>query len=186
MAKRGKAATPSQRAALEAGRKKRDEVVAKRREEAREAGMTKSTERWAKLLSGTITVADLDDEEIRRMRVRGKDGGFSGKGRSMPSSIAQAFHQEAIKRANDRIRTAAPEAVQALLDIGRNPDVKEGDRVRALMYVVDRALGKTPETVNIKSDDPWATTLAAGGTIRDARDLASLAGDVVPSDLDEA
>jgi hypothetical protein len=166
---------------LEKGRKSKDA----QRKKAKKEGRPKAGDRWAKLLDGTLTVKDLDDQEVAKMRVRGADGGFTGKGRAIPSHLAQAFHQEAISRANDKLRTAAPEAVQALLDIGRDPDVKEGDRVRALMYVVDRALGKTPETVNIKSDDPWADLIRNGGTVRDARDLAALADEVVPSDLDE-
>jgi hypothetical protein len=86
----------------------------------------------------------------------------------LPSHLAQAFHSEAIKRANDRIRTAAPEAVKALLEIGTNPDVKDSDRLKALMYVIDRGLGKTPEVVRIEGESGFDKMLAdAVGLDRD-------------------
>ena len=124
------------------------------------------------LLDGSLTVRDLDDEEITRMALRGADGAVgSGKRRAIPSHLAQQFHQEAIRRSNDKLRSAAPEAVQALIDIGKNPAVKESDRVRALMYVVDRALGKTPETVNVKTVDKFGDLLDEAGSLVEDRDL---------------
>ena len=141
-----------------------------RAQEARANGRMSGKERWARLLDGTLTVRDLDDEEITRMKVRAKDGSFN-KGRVLPSHIAQQFHHEAIRRSNDKLRSAAPEAVQALIDIGKNPAVKESDRVRALMYVVDRALGKTPENVVLKSEDKFADLLDDAASLLDDRDL---------------
>jgi plasmid stability protein len=169
---RERAASASQRSAgqknLAKGRKAKEEQM----ERAREQGAPKAGERWAMLLSGQLTVRDLDDEEIRKMRVRGADGGFGGKRRAVPSNLIQAFQAESIRRSNDKLRTAAPEAVQALIDIGKDPSVREGDRIRALQYVVDRALGKTPETVHVKNDDPWSN-LGAEAFVED-RDLDDL------------
>lgn len=181
MAKRETAASQTRRATdkqkaagaqnLAKGRQKK----AKAREEAKTKGKPTATERWAQLVDGQLTVAELDDEELRRMKVRSLDGTFNGPRPSrMPSHLAQAFHQEAIKRANDKLRTAAPEAVQALLDIGRDPDVKESDRVRALMYVVDRSLGKTPETVRIEGQSKFDRMLSEALDLD--RDLADDAG----------
>jgi plasmid stability protein len=173
MAKRESAASASQRAAgrknLQAGRAAKAEQTKR----AKDEGRPRAKERWAMLLSGTLSVRDLDDDEIKKMRVRGADGGFSGKRQAIPSHLAQQFHAESIRRSNDRLRTAAPEAVQALIDIGKDPSVKEGDRIRALQYVVDRALGKTPETVHLKTDDRWGTLKDT--SITDDRDLADLA-----------
>ena len=146
------------------------------RRKARAEGRPRAKERWAQLLDGTLTVQELDDDEIKNMRPRGADGGFTGRGRKMPSHLAQQFQQEAIKRAQDRFRNAAPEAVKALIEIGTDPDVREGDRIRALMYVVDRALGKTPETIRVEGADRWSSLLDAAGGVGDVdRDLADLA-----------
>ena len=141
-----------------------------KRKQAEAEGRETGTQRWARLLDGSLTVRELDDEEITRMKVRAKDGSFN-KGRVLPSHIAQQFHHEAIRRSNDKLRSAAPEAVQALIDIGKNPAVKESDRVRALMYVVDRALGKTPENVVLKSEDKFADLLDDAASLLDDRDL---------------
>jgi hypothetical protein len=108
------------------------------------------TTRWRKLLDGQLTVKDLTDEEIARNRVHGKGGNFSGPAPRLPSHLVQAFQQEGLRRANDKFRTAVPEAVKLLIEIGRDPEVKESDRIRALQYVIDRALGKTAETVRIE------------------------------------
>lgn len=121
-----------------------------RRAAAKEAGLPTAGEVWAKLLDGTMTVKELDDAEIAHMRPRNKDGGFTGKTRRVPSHLQQAFQQEALTRAQNKFRTAVPEAVAELIQIGRDPDVANNDRIRALTYVIDRALGKTAETVRIE------------------------------------
>lgn len=175
MPKRGEPATPAQRSALRRGQEKRKKAFAS----ASEAEDTQK-QRWAKLLDGTLTVQDLTDEEITRMRVHGKGGQFSGRAQPLPSHLSQAFHREAIRRANDKLRTAAPEAVQALLDIGADPEVKEADRIRALMYIVDRALGKTPETIRVEGASAFDTML--GEAVGVARDLDVVPGEVVSED----
>jgi hypothetical protein len=159
-------------AAKQAGRKNLEVGRAakqKAREEARAAGAMPAGERWAMLLDGSLLVSDLDDEEIKRKRVRGAAGGFDGRAPSMPSHLVQQFHSESIKRAQDRIHTAVPEAVDALLEIIADPEGKDGDKVRALMYLIDRGLGKTPETVHIKTNDPWGDML--GDSLEEDRSL---------------
>lgn len=153
--------TAAQRAAasenLAKGRKKKIE----QREQAKKQGRMTAGERWAALLDGSLTVRDLDNQEIARMQVRGAGGGFDGKRRTyMPSHLAEQFHKESIRRANEMIRTAAPTAIKALLEIGTDPDVKESDRVRALMYVADRALGKTPDVLRVEEGSKYDAMLA--------------------------
>lgn len=168
------------RANLEKGRKQRQE----KRDAAKTDPKPSARTRWRQLLDGTLTVKQLDDEEITRMRVKGVDGTFNGPPPAkMPSHLAQAFHQEAIRRANDKIRTAAPEAVQALLDIGRDPDVKEGDRIRALMYVIDRGLGKTPDVIRVEGESKFDQMLS--DAIGLDRDMADAAGEAGNSDVSE-
>lgn len=160
--------TPAQTAALAAGRAAKKQ----KREQAKKEGRMTAQQRWAMLLDGTLTVKDLDDEEVSRMKVKGKDGCFSGtKTRTMPSHLVSAWQREAVKRANDKLRTAAPEAVQTLLDIGNNPEAKDTDRIRALMYLVDRSLGKVPETLRIEGESKFDAMLAESvGLERDSID----------------
>lgn len=158
MAEREKAAASSQRSrhtkkAAEAGRAnlaKGRAAKDKARAEARARGQESASERWKKLLSGTLTVQDLDDEELAKMRVRGRDGGFSGSRKAIPSHLAQQMQQEAIKRANDQFRLAAPAAVKRLLEIASDEDTKDTDAIRALQIVLERALGKTPEVIRVE------------------------------------
>lgn len=167
------------RANLAKGRAKKAEETRK----AREQGTPRAGERWARLLDGSLSIEDLDDDEIKNMRVRGADGGFSGKRRPLPSHIAQAFHRESIRRANERFRTAAPEAVKALIEIGTDPEVNESARIRALMFVVERSLGKMPETVRVEGMSAFdRLTAEAVGLDRDMADLAGRLGD---KDVDE-
>ena len=121
--------------------------------------MPKAKERWASLLAGDLKVEDLDDEEIRRMRVRGADGGFAGRRPNLPTHIAQAMTNEAIRRAQEKFRNAAPRAVEQLIEIANDPDVKPGDRIRALTLVLERSLGKVPDTVRVEAADAWGKML---------------------------
>lgn len=158
MAERGKSAgrtkrstrqTPAElsagRANLAKGRAAREE----KRRQGREQGRPTASERWGMLLSGQITVKDLDDEELRAMAVRGKDGVINKRRNMIPSHIAQAMRQEAIQRANDMVRAAAPAAMKRLLEIAADPDTKDSDAIKALSIVLERSLGKTPQEIKV-------------------------------------
>lgn len=133
-------------------------IKQKEEQAAREAAgeiLTTAGERWAKLLDGTMSVQELDEEELSRMQVRSKDGSFAGRPRAVPSHLAQAMQKEAIKRATEMFRQAAPKAVKRLLEIADDPDTKESDAIRALDIVLNRGLGKMPETVLVEEKSKW-------------------------------
>lgn len=146
----GKKQTPAQKSAGEANLAKGRKAKQEQARAAREAGLPTGGERWAMLLSGQITVKDLDDQEIKRMKVRGQDGTFSGRRRAIPSNLILAFQREQVERANNEVRSMAIGAVKELYKMGTDVDVGEAARVRALTYLADRALGKTPETMRIE------------------------------------
>lgn len=156
MPKRGRAPTPAQRAALDAGQKKRREQIAA----AKERGQMTAKERWAMLLSGQLTVKDLDDKEVEKMRVRGADGGFAGTRRAVPSHLIQQFQHEQMVRFNDRLRKALPVTAKVLLEILVDPEAKHADRLRAAQMLQDRILGKAPETVRITGGTEWDALFA--------------------------
>lgn len=169
MAKRESAATASQRQRkptkkqIEAGKANMAKGRADRKKKtdaARAAGVPRAGERWAALLSGQITVADLDEEELAKMRVRGADGGFTGRRPALPSHIAAAMQAESLKRAVDLFREAAPKAVKGLIEIANDPDVKPADRIRAYQLVMERSLGKVPDTVRVEAADSWGSLIA--------------------------
>jgi hypothetical protein len=181
MPRKGERATPAQRSALAAGQAKRKKALDNADPDAPDI-----KDRWRKLLSGTITVEDLDDEEVARMKVRGKGGQFNGKGKRLPSHLISAFHQEQIKRAKSSLTKDLKKAAEVLGQILDDPEAKHADKIKAAAILLDRGLGKTPETVNIKTVDPWADTLAEGAEVRDLRDLGDLAAEVQRLADDEA
>lgn len=155
--RRTKGATPAQKAAgranLAKGRKKREELL------TTDVDAPKAKERWSMLLSGTITVRDLDDDEIEKMRVKGKGGTFSGRAPAIPSHLAQEFHREAIRRAKQKINLATPKVTQALLKMAEDSDVKDSDRIKILMYLMDRQLGKAPEVIHVAGESDFDAML---------------------------
>ena len=153
------------RANVAKGRQKRAEALSKADPE--EAPGT----RWSRLLDGTLTVKDLDDDEIQRMRVKGKGGLFNGRPKPIPSHLAQQFRQEAIRRAKEKINLATPKVTAALLKMADDPDVKDSDRIKILMYLMDRQLGKTPDVIHVEGESDFDAMLRkAVGLDRDLAD----------------
>lgn len=167
MPKRGERATPSQRAALERGQRKRAEALAKGDGDG-------ANKRWRMLLDGTLSVQDLDDDEVARMRTRGKGKQFSGPAPRLPSHLAQQFAQERVKRSMARLHAVLPKALAELERILDDPDAKDADKLKAITIGLERSLGKTPETVVVKTDDKWGSLLDAGANLSDVRDLSDL------------
>jgi hypothetical protein len=158
--------TQAQLDALAKGRARREETL-----KAAE-GKPKDETRWRKLLDGTITVRDLDDEEIKRQRVR-INGQFNGRARTLPSHLRSAMIQEAIRRAKDTITASTQEVTKELLDIARDDDVPVAQRIKVLMYLQDRQLGKAPETIRVEGGSAFdQVTMEALGLDRDLADDA--------------
>lgn len=135
-----------------------------RKQKATEANggvpLPRASERWALLLSGQLTVRDLDDQEVKRMQVRGADGKFTGKGRKLPSHLAQQFAQERVRRAKEHIDKMGITAIKELTKMATDPDVDANVRARLLVYLTDRVLGKTPDTVRIEGMSGFDKMLA--------------------------
>lgn len=152
------------KANLAKGRKKKADQAA----EAKSAEVPTASARWRKLLDGSLTVRDLDDTEISKMRVRGADGGFSGRRPAIPSHLAQAMRNEAIRRAKESINANTNVVVKELIKLATDPDTKDSDRIKVLMYLADRQLGKTPEVVRVEGESKFDKMLSeAVGLDRD-------------------
>lgn len=162
MPKKGEAPTEAQRAALMRGQQRRREVLAKGGESARD--------RWAKLLDGTLTVADLDDDEIKRMQVKGKGGSFAGRRPAIPSHLAKQFRDENVKRALALFRGSLVEAVEGMLEIARTAE-KDETRLKAYDTVINRVLGKTPETVRVINESQFEDMMSDAVLDRDMSDI---------------
>lgn len=104
--------------------------------------------RMQAFVDGTISLDELDDEEIMRGQLRDKNGGFSGR----PSDyIPRKFHtqlvRETIKRMEGKFRESQDVAYQALIEIASNPRAHADARYKASVYLIERIHGKVPDRV---------------------------------------
>lgn len=135
--------------------------------------------RWAKLLDGTLTVRDLDDDEIDAMRVKGKDGAFNGRApRNIPSHLAHAFLKERVRRAEGELQRVLLKAVRRLETVIDDPDAKDSDAINASRLVVERVMGKAEQKI-ILGDESQFDRLSreAAGQVDLDREMADLQGD---------
>ncbi len=151
MPKRGEPANEAQRRAAKANLAKGRKARAKALKD--NADHPTATERWAMLLSGQLTVKDLDDDEITKMALKGKGGVFGGRQRALPSHIIAAFEAERQVRWKRDIMAAVPTAVDALLDIIN--DAEHKDRAKMAQWFVERAMGKTPDVVQVTTGNEF-------------------------------
>lgn len=120
---------------------------------------TKVTGKMARLFAGDLSVEDMDDEELFRMRFKNKNGKFIGPdNKVIPRDLAMAMQREMMKRGVDMLGANLLHAVERLLWLGSNAE-DESVQLRANVYVVDRILGKTPDKVEISGDAPWQLIL---------------------------
>lgn len=161
MTAKGKPTSAKARAAMEAGRAKRDAQRDARAKDAKYQALPTAGDKWAMLLSGTLTVKDMDDEELKRCKFRSKDGSFVGAPRMIPSHIAAAITNERIRRVRNMFEEALPAAVQSLVDIASDTDIKESDRIKAAQIIVERVMGKAEQSLNLKAEDSFGALLSA-------------------------
>lgn len=121
------------------------------------------------LLDGRLTVKDLTDREIQRMKVKGRAGSMSK--RAMPSHIAQAFADERLRRAKEGIARLLPTALEEAQRILEDPDAKDSDKIKILQEVINRNLGKTPDVVRIESEEPFDQAMREVLVERDLNDM---------------
>ena len=124
-----------------------------------EGGYVKISERQRQLQTGDISLDDLDEEELVRGQLRDKDGKFRGKANFVSRKMHQRMTSELFKRANDEMKTNLVEAVKTLTAIMNNADMDPKDRMKAAQWIVERTMGKMPETVTVRQDAPWQSIL---------------------------
>ena len=146
--RKGKAPTAAQQSALEAGREKRAaNRVAKA--EARAAGLPSSpADRLAQLLSGELSVKDLDDMEIRRGRLHDGNGSFEGRPPRMPARIQDAMYAENVRRTQRVFAQYAMPAAKKMVRLMNEEDA-DSTQLRAAMAIVERHVGKVPDVVHL-------------------------------------
>lgn len=124
-----------------------------------EAGYVRVNPRMAAILRGDLDVAELDDEELARGELRGKDGNFHKGPQMVPREMYAKMMNELFKRANEQMKTSLVDAVKVLTAIATDPDADPKDAMKAAQWIVERVMGKTPESVIVKQDKPWQSLL---------------------------
>lgn len=112
--------------------------------------------RYAMLVNGLIKVEDLDDEEVARGQLKCQDGTWRGRPpKVIPAELVQAMRKEWLSRAEGKLREALMgPGIGTLVELARDRSVDEAVRLRASQTIIDRMMGKVPDKVEIRSEDP--------------------------------
>src|SRR5699024_8123690 len=117
---------------------------------------------------GIDTLEDWDDEEIARYQKKDKNGQFrGGKPKVLPRALAEMFKAEILRRADERVRSATFRALEELSGVFEDSEAKPSDRINAAKAILDRALGKVPEKVEVSGGEtPIQHTIKAAVHVR--------------------
>lgn len=114
------------------------------------------SKKMAALLTGELTVADMDDEELARGYFKDKNGRFTGR---PPAAVPRELHDrmmtELMRRGTSLYKEAYLDSIGTLVEIAKNKRVKESDRIRAATLIIERLAGKVPDKVLVGDIDPW-------------------------------
>lgn len=114
------------------------------------------TGRYAMLAQGILKVEDLDDEELARGQLKDKNGVFTGRPpKLLPQELVQAMRREWLGRAESKLRAALMESgIGTLVDLAKNKNIDESVRLRAAQTIIERTMGKVPDKIEIRAEDP--------------------------------
>lgn len=110
--------------------------------------------KMARLYSGELTVADMDNEELARLQFKDRNGNFTGRRpANLPQALVNMMRKELIDRVHEIRRGAIADANQVLVDILNDTDVKPADRIKAALALIERVEGKVPDKVELSTGE---------------------------------
>lgn len=108
---------------------------------------------------GFLTVADLDDEELRYGRCRDRAGRIprvNNKTQLIPRDLFDEMVLEHERRTDQKLRQQLDVMLDVMIDVATDDTVEPRDRLEAAKYLFERVAGKTPERVNVTVQKaPW-------------------------------
>lgn len=114
------------------------------------------------VLIGREDLTTWDDEELRRGRKRDKHGRWQGKD---PIIVAKAVHDELVRRTLEKANKLMIEnleaAVQVLTELAINNQVEPKDRLKAIDMIMNRAMGREPQKIEIAGTAKWEHAIEA-------------------------
>lgn len=115
--------------------------------------------RYAQLVSGTLAVEDLEDEELARGQLRSADGTWRGRPpRVLPAELVQAMRREWLDRAEAKLREALlDKGIGTLVELAGSDRIDPAVRLRAANALIERTMGKVPDKIQLAAEDPVET-----------------------------
>lgn len=112
--------------------------------------------------AGILKVEDMDDEELAKGYFKNRSGKFKG-GRpgKIPLKFFNEVQAERIKRWNRKVEAELDASLQALKDIRDNPRASADARHKSAVYLIERAVGKVPDKVEMQANvQVWQQDIA--------------------------
>ena len=112
------------------------------------------------LLNGTLSVDDLDDEELARGYPKAKDGTFRGvPPKVIPRAMHNAIRKKLFERAAEKLQMDLLDTVTYMGEVVRNTQIDPKTRLDAAKWIVERIMGKNPDRVEFSADKPFMELL---------------------------
>lgn len=106
--------------------------------------------RWQQLLHGEITVQDLDDEEIARGQLRGRNGKFGKPPAVVPRFIFDAMRREIYSRGANLWSRYYLSAIQTCARIMTDWESEPTVRLKAAQEIINRIEGKPLDRASVR------------------------------------
>lgn len=122
------------------------------------------------------------EEELIRGTRKDRNGKWVGR---PPKVVPKALHDELVRRKMDKAFTLLRENIVAptevLVELATDSEVESGVRLKAATTILDRVLGKAPETLklHVAQEPPWAVALRSALAVHEM-------GEIVGSDIVDA
>lgn len=133
---------------------------------------------WRAVAEGKRLLEDLDDEEVFTGRLRGPKGHLGPRPQFYPQNFIDEQVRRSLSWAEEKIRDGARIAIDTLMEIMKNPQASDADRMKAAMFFTERFLGKEVQRVLVSAEDPVETLFR-----QILADPAGLAGGPPPREL---
>jgi hypothetical protein len=135
------------------------------------------------------SVADWDDEELRRGRRRDRNGKFTGRD---PVVIPTAVYREMVRRATRGAEKKMAENLEAAVDTlvaiasSQSDSTEDKDRINAAKIILDRVMGREPIKLDHSGAPPLFLGIIQAGLVVGGTPVGSLPnGEIIDVESDE-
>ena len=111
--------------------------------------------RYEAFMNGELTIDDLDEDEIMRGQLKNAAGNFGGRPPMyIPRKFATALAEKQKELIQAELAGLVLPAMRTLVEVMNKPHPQPGDnaKVQAAKLILERNLGKVPETLQLKAE----------------------------------